>query len=121
MLGAGDDFHGWLNYLEAPLTYCGLFCLVIFPQVFVGASWRRRFIYALVSLAILIPTVFPWFRYFFWLFQGDYYRTFSLFSVFGVIALSMIAFARVLRASNSQPLAPPGDHSSLGGNASFAY
>jgi uncharacterized membrane protein YfhO len=44
--------------------------------------------------AIFIPTVFPWFRYLFWGFQGDYYRTFSLFSIFGVITLAMTAFSR---------------------------
>jgi uncharacterized membrane protein YfhO len=96
MLGAGDDFHGWLNYLEAPLTYCGLLCLVIFPQVFVGAPRRRRIIYLLFLAGILIPTVFPWFRYLFWLFQGDYYRTYSLFLILGVITLSMIAFSRYI-------------------------
>ncbi len=96
MLGAGDDFHGWLNYLEAPLTYCGLLCLVIFPQVFVGASRRRRIIYLFFLAGIFIPTVFPWFRYLFWLFQGDYYRTYSLFSILGMITLSMTAFSRYI-------------------------
>jgi Bacterial membrane protein YfhO len=41
ILGTGDDFHGWQNYLEAPLTYCGLLCLLILPQVLLAASlWR---------------------------------------------------------------------------------
>jgi uncharacterized membrane protein YfhO len=97
MIGAGDGFHGWLNYLEAPLTYCGLLCLVIFPQVFVGATRRRRVIYFLLLAGIVIPTVFPWFRYLFWLFQGNYYRTFSLFSILAVITLSMIAFSRYIQ------------------------
>jgi hypothetical protein len=97
MLGAGDDFHGWFNYLEAPLTYCGLLCLVVFPQVFVGATRRRRIIYSLLLAGILIPTVFPWFRYLFWLFQGDYYRTFSLFSILALITLSMIAFSNYIQ------------------------
>src|SRR5678815_6132393 len=44
----------------------------------------------------VIPTLFPWFRYLFWLFQGDYHRTFSLFSILGLITLSMIAFSRYL-------------------------
>lgn len=96
MLGTGDNFRGWFNYLEAPLTYCGLLCLVILPQAFVGTPWRRRIIYALFLAAILIPVVFPWFRYLFWLFQGDYYRTYSLFSILVVITLSMIALARYI-------------------------
>ncbi len=97
MLGAGDDFHGWLNYLEAPLTYCGLFCLVIFPQAFVGTTRCRRIIYSLLLAGLLVPTVFPWFRYLFWLFQGDYYRTYSLFSILAIITLSVIAFARYIQ------------------------
>jgi len=38
--------------------------------------------------------MFPWFRYLFWLFQGGYFRTFSLFCVLGIITLSMTAFSR---------------------------
>jgi len=96
LLGAGDDFHGSHNYLEAPITYCGLLCLVIVPQVFTGASRRRRIVYAIFLLGVVIPTLFPWFRYLFWLFQGDYHRTFSLFSILGVITLSMMAFSRYI-------------------------
>lgn len=96
MLGGGDDFHGWMNYLEAPLSYCGLFCFVMLPQVFVGASPCRRPVYFLVIAGIVVPIVFPWFRYLFWLFQGDYYRTYSLFSILGVVTLSMLAFSRYI-------------------------
>jgi len=101
MLGTGDGFRGWQNYLEAPITYCGLLCLLVLPQVFVFASKRRALIYGLFLAGILIPTIFPWFRYLFWLFQGDYYRTHSLFSVLGVITLAMIVFSRY---KNGQPL-----------------
>jgi hypothetical protein len=94
MAGTGSYFRGWQNYLEAPAGYCGLFCLLILPQVFVGVDTRRRLVYAAFLVAVTIPILFPWFRYLFWLFQGDYYRTFSLFSVFGVVALSMTAFSR---------------------------
>ena len=93
-LGRADEFKGWGNYLEAPLTYCGLLCLVLVPQVFVGASRRSRIVYALLLTGIVIPTVFPWFRYLFWMFQGDYYRAYSLFSILGLITLSMIALSR---------------------------
>ena len=45
---------------------------------------------------MLLTTVFPWFRFCFWLFQGDYYRALSLFSILGLITLSMIAFSRYI-------------------------
>jgi len=86
------------NYLEAPMTYCGLLCLVIFPQIFIGSTLRHRILYGLFFGGILVTTLFPWFRYFFWAFQGDYYRTLSLFAVFGIITLSMIAFSRYIEA-----------------------
>jgi uncharacterized membrane protein YfhO len=94
LLGTGSDFRGWQNYLEAPLTYCGLLCLVMLPQVLIGCARRVRIVYLLFLGAVLVATVFPWFRYLFWAFQGDYYRTFSLFSIFGMITLGMAAFSR---------------------------
>src|SRR5687767_4250329 len=96
ILGTAESFRGWQNYLEAPITYCGLLCLVIFPQVFVGASRRDKIIYGVFLGGILLTTVFPWFRYCFWFFQGDYYRALSLFSILGLITLSMIAFSRYI-------------------------
>ena len=43
---------------------------------------------------LVIPTLFPWFRYLFWIFQGNYYRTYSLFCVLGTIALTGTALSR---------------------------
>jgi len=94
ILGTGTDFRGWKNYLEAPLTYCGLVSLLLLPQALCGGTWRRRGIVILFLIAILIPAVFPWFRHLFWLFQGDYYRAYSLFWVLGAIILSMSVFSR---------------------------
>ena len=100
-MGTGNDFRGWQNYLEAPMTYCGLLCLVIFPQIFVGSTLRHRILYGLFFAIVLLATLFPWFRYFFWAFQGDYYRTLSLFAVFGVITLGMTAFSRYSEGGRS--------------------
>ena len=98
LLGTGSDFRGWRNYLEAPMTYCGLICLLLLPQAFVRASRRQRILYSLFLVFVIIPTVFPWFRYLFWAFQGNYYRAFSLFSIFGIITLAMTAFFRYTSA-----------------------
>lgn len=97
ILGAGDGFRGWVNYFEAPLTYCGLVCLILLPQAFIGASRRRKIIYAFFLLALMLPTLFPWFRHLFWLFQGNYYRTYSLFWILAVLTLSLTAFSRYLQ------------------------
>src|SRR5215831_15096342 len=94
MLGTGDDFRGWLNYFEAPMTYCGLLCLLMVPQAFIGATCRQRILYGLFLTFAVVPVIFPWFRYLFWAFKGGYFRAFSLFSVFGIITLSMTAFSK---------------------------
>jgi hypothetical protein len=96
ILGTAEAFRGWQNYLEAPLTYCGLLCLVIVPQVFVGARRRHQLIYGLFLASLLLTTIFPWLRYLFWLFQGNYYRALSLFSILGLITLSAMAFSRYI-------------------------
>lgn len=96
MAGTGDEFRGWENYFEAPLSYCGLLSLLMFPQVFIAATRRQRILYGLFLSFMIVPVVFSWFRYFFWLFHGGYFRAFSLFSILGVITLSMTAFARYI-------------------------
>jgi hypothetical protein len=96
LAGTGDGFRGWQNYLEAPLTYCGLISLLLFPQSLLAGSRRHRIIALLFLAWLIIPTVFPWFRHLFWLFKGDYYRTYSLFSIFGIVTLSLIAVRNYL-------------------------
>src|SRR6266516_3803128 len=94
MVGTGDAFRGWANYFEAPTNYCGLLCLLMVPQAFIGVTRRQRILYSLFLSFIVIPVVFPWFRYLFWGFQGGYFRAFALFSIFGIITLGMTAFSR---------------------------
>jgi Bacterial membrane protein YfhO len=94
ILGTAEGFRGWQNYLEAPLTYGGLVCLLLLPQAFVGTTRRQKLIRGLFLAGICVPTLFPWFRYLFWAFQGNYYRAFSLFSILGVISLSATVFSR---------------------------
>jgi len=78
LLGNGINFKGWYNYLEAPMVYIGLLPLLLFPQVFIFLNNRRRIFYGIFLAIFFIPIVFPFFRYAFWLFTGDYYRGFSL-------------------------------------------
>ena len=103
LLGRGNDFHGWSNYFEAPAHYCGLLCLILLPQVFVRATRRQRVLYCIVLGFLVVPVVFPWFRYLFWAFQGDYYRVFSLFSVFGLVTLSVTALWQYLERKSFNP------------------
>jgi uncharacterized membrane protein YfhO len=93
MLGTGSNFKGWYNYLEAPLFYCGLINLLLLPQVFQFLDLRKKISYLLLLAVFVIPVIFPFFRYCFWGFTGDYYRLFSLFVVFVLLLTSLRALS----------------------------
>ncbi len=79
ILGSGNAFKGWGNILEAPTFYCGLPCLLLMPQVFQFLDKRVKRIFIVFLIIWLSPVIFPYFRYAFWLFTGDYYRAYSFF------------------------------------------
>jgi uncharacterized membrane protein YfhO len=85
LLGTGSDFTGWTNYFEAPMFYVGLLSLIAVPQLFKFLNPRQKILYGIALGLCFLPMVFPFFRYVFWGFTGDYYRTFALF--FGVVIL----------------------------------
>jgi uncharacterized membrane protein YfhO len=103
LLGTGDRFQGWQNYLEAPIFYCGLVCLLLVPQAFAAMDRRRRRLYGLLVSAVLLPVIFPFFRYAFWAFSGDYYRSLSLFVAVVLLFLSLRALSRIEETSRVQP------------------
>ena len=95
MLGTGSEFRGWMNYLESPMFYCGLPCLLLVPQVFQFLDRRKKVIFGVFLAIWVLPVIFPWFRYAFWLFSGDYYRGYSVilsvvFLYYAANALEMI-------------------------------
>ncbi len=79
LLGSGNDFKGVQNILEAPMFYCGIPCLLLMPQVFGFLSKKARIAFVVILGLWLLPVIFPYFRYAFWLFTGDYYRAYSFF------------------------------------------
>ncbi|HTA61465.1 MAG TPA: YfhO family protein, partial [Bacteroidia bacterium] len=96
ILGSGINFKGWQNLLEAPIFYCGLPCLLLFPQLFqfLSKPVKRA---ALVLLAIwLLPIIFPYFRQAIWLFSGDYYRTYSFFVGLVLLFFSINSFDKIV-------------------------
>jgi len=92
MLGNGTGFKGWQNYLEAPLFYCGILCLMIFPQFFISLTKKQKRIYGVITVLFVVPILFPYFRYLFWAFTGDYYRTYSLIITIFLLIFSARAF-----------------------------
>jgi uncharacterized membrane protein YfhO len=85
LLGTGNEFKGWSNYFEAPMFYVGLLSLLAVPQLFQFLNKKQQILYGIVLFVCFLPMIFPFFRYAFWAFTGDYYRTYALF--FGVIML----------------------------------
>lgn len=102
MLGTGSESNVWQNYLEAPVFYCGLLALLLVPLFFLlpskpkGApivsgspalllSRKAKAAYATLLLLVFVPVVFPFFRYAFWLFSGNYYRAYSLFVIIALL------------------------------------
>lgn len=73
LLGAGSDFSGWYNYLEAPNFYCGLITLLLFPQIFYFTDKRRKIIFSFIIIWVFV-VIFPFFRHALYLFTGDYYK-----------------------------------------------
>ena len=97
ILGTGLEFRGWHNFLEAPLFYCGLPCLLLLPQLFPFLEKRLRIVFIIFIGIWILPVVFPYFRYAFWLFTGSYYRAYSFFVAFFVLYYSLQALELVIK------------------------
>jgi len=91
MMGTGSNFKGWHNYLEAPIFYCGLINLLLVPQLFRFLNRKRKLIFFIFIALFLLPVIFPFFRYTFWGFTGNYYRIFSFFVSIIVLLYSITA------------------------------
>ncbi len=99
LLGTGSNFKGWQNYLEAPLFYCGLINMLLIPQIFIFIDRKRKILYSILLAIFIIPVIFPFFRYSFWLFTGDYYRTFSFLVVFILLFISIQSLNYIIKNS----------------------
>lgn len=74
LLGSGSEFSGWRNYLEAPVFSGSLLFLLVFPLVFFLKDRRSKITIGSLMAIWLIIVLFPFFRYAFCFFAGDYYR-----------------------------------------------
>ncbi len=85
MAGAGNKYTGYINYLEGPMGYVGLLSLLLVAHTFKYLSKRQKIFFIIIFSLWLISSIFPYFRYAFWLFNGDYYRTFSFYFSFFIV------------------------------------
>jgi len=96
MLGTADAYRGFSNYLEGPLFYCGIPCLLLVPLLFGYLDKKQRTLFGIVLAIWLLPVIFPYFRKAFWLFSGDYYRTYSLFVALIFVIFSAICLDKII-------------------------
>ena len=97
LLGNGSAFKGWWDYLEAPMSYCGLISLLLVPQIFNFLKARQKIVYGSFIGLFIFTELFPWFRRGFWLFQGDYFRDFSLYVSIIFILFAVLALDKIIR------------------------
>ena len=98
MLGSGVDYEGWRNYLEAPCFYMGLISLLFVFQFFILAEKRRKWIYGAFLMIWLIMIVFPWFRFAFYGFAGNYYKgALSLFIPFSFFFVGLLGLQEIVK------------------------
>ncbi len=97
LLGNGSAYKGWRNYLEAPMSYCGLLSLLLIPQLFHFLKSRQKIVFATFLGIFIFAEIFPWFRMGFWLFQGDYFRDFSLYVSVIFILFTVLALDKLIK------------------------
>lgn len=110
LLGSGNNYaingvvengqfaqKNWGNFLEAPLSYCGIISLILFPQVFALIDKKERKWYIILAAFVILPTLFPYFRYILWMFTGDYYRAYSFFISIVFILFAMYSLDIILK------------------------
>ena len=95
ILGTGLNYKGWYNYMEAPMSYIGLITLILFPQIFQFLNKKQKIVYSSFLGFWILICVFPFFRYAFWLFTGDYYRILSLFVSFFLLFFALNALSKI--------------------------
>ncbi len=90
-----SDFKGYGNYYEAPMFYIGLISLILVPQSIATVSKQRKILYTVFILFWIFPVIFPYFRRAYFLFFGDYYRSFSLFLPFALLFVAIRALSNI--------------------------
>ncbi|NOZ35181.1 MAG: YfhO family protein [Chlorobi bacterium] len=96
MLGCGSNFHGWFNYLEAPLFYIGLLTLLLFPQIFIHLNKRKKIIFGSFLGFWALTLFFPYLRYTLLAFTGDYFRYgFDFFIPFTLLLFAVLSLNEI--------------------------
>ena len=106
LMGGGTDYQGWRNYLEAPGFYMGLITLLLVFQFFALADRRRKLIYGALLFVWLTMILFPWFRFAFYGFAGNYYKgALSLFIPFSFLYVGLLGLQEIMKGKSLNKIA----------------
>ncbi|MBC2601119.1 YfhO family protein [Puniceicoccus vermicola] len=97
IMGRGNFYSGWRNYLEGPHLYVGTIMLLLIPQAFLGRSRRVKVVLGLALLAVVLYLFVPYARYFMNAFAGDYYKTSSFWVSLVIAGTGALALDNVVR------------------------
>ena len=96
LLGTGSDFKGWFNYLESPILYIGLPVLIFIFALFYGDEKKQKNTYIFILGVCALLLIFPWFRYAFWGFNLNYFRSFGFYVSILLFYLAMFGLNKFL-------------------------
>jgi uncharacterized membrane protein YfhO len=95
LLGSGNAYRGYMNYLEGPGFFVGLLPLLLLPQLWTASVADRRCL--LVGLAaIAIYMLLPAIRLSAFGFAAPYFRVTTLWVTIGLLLLGMRGLDRLL-------------------------
>ncbi|WP_167772884.1 YfhO family protein [Ramlibacter humi] len=90
LLGSGNDYFGYMNYLEGPGFYAGLLWLVLIPQLWRGGAHdRRALVVGLAGCALYM--LLPVFRLAGYGFAVPYFRVTTLWIPLALLLLGVRA------------------------------
>ena len=104
LAGNGSDYWGWRNFLEAPLFSCGTISMLAVPLAWPHLGSKRRRAVLLFAFVIVAITALPWFRFAFWGFTGNYYRTINTMVSLCAIVFAVDALALLQKHGGARPL-----------------
>lgn len=98
IFGSGGAYQGFINYLEGPNFYIGIFCLILFPQVFMNIKLKQKIVYGAIVAFWVMIIAFPFFRYAFYAFAGNYFKSgISIFLPFTMLYFTLIGMDQFFR------------------------
>lgn len=101
LLGVGNAYRGWMNYLEGPTYFVGLLPLMAIPQLWRGSPADRRILTATL-IAIVAIVVLPASRYLAFGFALPYFRVNNLWVSLTLLAVTARAIDRVIERGVSR-------------------